>query len=152
MIHYFFFPNNAFKYRQSGEYKVDGAKELVAFITQKHDNYSGLIKYNGCFLLYIGLFLEWSIVLFSEGNLNIYQFGLTLMCQSLFFRIYMIPVQNYFGYLKMFYLSFAMIAMLVWGSVVMFPLLILDFGTTYVMRSRGFRYFFNDVWSSGRLR
>lgn len=145
LIHYFFFPNNAFKYRQSGEYKVDGAKELVAFITQKHDNYSGLIKYNGCFLLYIGLFLELSIVLFSEGNLNIYQFGLALICQSLFFRIYMIPVQNYFGYLKMFYLSFAMISMLVWGSVVIFPLLILDFVITYVMRSRGFRYFFNDL-------
>lgn len=36
---FFFFPNNTFKYRQKGEYKVDGCEELVEFIDKNNNRW-----------------------------------------------------------------------------------------------------------------
>jgi hypothetical protein len=44
MIHYFF-PNAAFKFRQSGPYKVEGTKEMVQQIYKDHMGFSLLIGY-----------------------------------------------------------------------------------------------------------
>jgi hypothetical protein len=42
---YFIFPNNAFKYRQSGLYNVEGAKEMVEQIYRNHKGFSVVIHY-----------------------------------------------------------------------------------------------------------
>jgi hypothetical protein len=42
---YFIFPNTAFKYRQSGPYKVEGAKEMVQQIYKNHKGFSIVINY-----------------------------------------------------------------------------------------------------------
>jgi hypothetical protein len=42
---YFIFPNTAFKYRQSGPYKVEGAKEMVQQIYNNHKGFSVVINY-----------------------------------------------------------------------------------------------------------
>jgi hypothetical protein len=44
MIHYFF-PNAAFKFRQSGPYKVEGAKEMVQQIYKDHMGFLVLVGY-----------------------------------------------------------------------------------------------------------
>jgi len=44
IVHYFF-PNAAFKFRQSGPYKVEGAKEMVQQIFKDHQGYWILIAY-----------------------------------------------------------------------------------------------------------
>ena len=42
---HFIFPNTAFKYRQSGPYKVEGAKEMVRRIYNDHRGFSVVINY-----------------------------------------------------------------------------------------------------------
>lgn len=42
---YFIFPNTAFKYRQSGPYKVEGVKEMVQQIYRNHKGFSVVINY-----------------------------------------------------------------------------------------------------------
>jgi Flavin-binding monooxygenase-like len=42
---YFIFPNCAFKFRQSGPYKVEGAKEMVRQIYRNHRGFSAIIHY-----------------------------------------------------------------------------------------------------------
>jgi len=42
---YFIFPNCAFKYRQSGPYKVEGVKEMVRQIYRNHKGFSVIIHY-----------------------------------------------------------------------------------------------------------
>jgi hypothetical protein len=44
MIHYFF-PNAAFKFRQSGPYRVEGAKEMVQQIYKDHRGFLVLVGY-----------------------------------------------------------------------------------------------------------
>jgi hypothetical protein len=45
VLQYYFSPNNTFKYRQSGAYKVDGVKEMFEKIWKEHKGYSILRKY-----------------------------------------------------------------------------------------------------------
>jgi hypothetical protein len=59
---YFFFPNAAFKYRQSGPYKIQGIKEIVQKIYKDHKGFSLLINYVLTYALlqltaYVALFL-----------------------------------------------------------------------------------------------
>jgi hypothetical protein len=42
---YFIFPNDAFKYRQTGPYKVDGVKEMVHQIYKNHNGFSVVINF-----------------------------------------------------------------------------------------------------------
>jgi len=42
---HFIFPNNAFKYRQSGPYKVEGVKEMVQQIYKDHKRFSAVSSY-----------------------------------------------------------------------------------------------------------
>jgi hypothetical protein len=45
LVIHFIFPNAAFKYRQSGPYKVDGVKEMVRRIYQDHKGFSVIMNY-----------------------------------------------------------------------------------------------------------
>ncbi len=45
VVMYFIFPNCAFKYRQSGPYKVEGVKEMVEKIYSNHKGFSVIIHY-----------------------------------------------------------------------------------------------------------
>jgi hypothetical protein len=45
LVLYFIFPNNAFKYRQAGPYKVDGVKEMMHQIYKNHHGFRLVINY-----------------------------------------------------------------------------------------------------------
>ena len=45
LVVHFIFPNSAFKYRQSGPYKVEGVKEMVQQIYKNHKGFSAVINY-----------------------------------------------------------------------------------------------------------
>ena len=45
LIIHFIFPNAAFKYRQSGPYKVEGVKEMVENIYESHARFSWIVHY-----------------------------------------------------------------------------------------------------------
>jgi hypothetical protein len=45
LVIHFIFPNAAFKYRQSGPYKVEGVKEMVQQIYNNHMRFLGVIHY-----------------------------------------------------------------------------------------------------------
>lgn len=51
VIDLYFFPNNAFKYRQRGAYAVPGVKEMTSKIAQEHKHFSLLLDYVVTFLL-----------------------------------------------------------------------------------------------------
>src|SRR5262245_33535191 len=64
LIHYIF-PNTAFKYRQSGPYKVDGVKEMVQRIYDDHKGFSVIVNYLLSYALlqltaYVALILAYS--------------------------------------------------------------------------------------------
>ena len=61
---YFLFPNNAFKYRQSGPYKVEGTKEMVQKIYREHQGFAGVAQYLLTYALlqltaYVALFVTY---------------------------------------------------------------------------------------------
>jgi hypothetical protein len=39
--YYYAFPNDAFKYRRTGEYKIDGVEDLVAKVNERHSHFAG---------------------------------------------------------------------------------------------------------------
>jgi hypothetical protein len=64
LIHYIF-PNTAFKYRQSGPYKVEGVKEMVQRIYDDHKGFSVIVNYLLSYALlqltaYVALILAYS--------------------------------------------------------------------------------------------
>ena len=142
---HFIFPNNAFKYRQEGEYKVEGVKGLVDFIYKNHNGYSEVNQYLFTFYFYILIFLEYSVLLFAESKIGLTGFLVSLVLQYVFVRVHMIGVQNYYGLFKLAYLGLGMVAMPFVGTKIMLPLLAFDFVFTFIKRQLGFRYFFNDL-------
>ncbi len=45
VLQHYFFPNNAFKFRQKGEYKVEGVKSMVDKIWKEHKGFSNIRHY-----------------------------------------------------------------------------------------------------------
>src|SRR5262249_28101545 len=45
LVIYFIFPNNAFKYRQAGPYKVEGVQEMIYQVYKNHNGFSVVINY-----------------------------------------------------------------------------------------------------------
>jgi hypothetical protein len=67
---YFVFPNCAFKFRQSGPYKVDGVKEMVQQIYRNHKGFSVIIHYLlGYALLQLTAYVA-VIVAYLQGGLS----------------------------------------------------------------------------------
>ena len=149
---YFFLPNNAFKYRQIGEYKVEGCDKLVDRVYEDHRRYSIIHNFVLCFLMYRLLFFEYSMLLFLEDRIDGLAFALILALQLLFAKLFVIPAQNYFGAFKVTYLAAMGAAMVIYGSKLFLPLLLLDFGYTYYVRRRGFRHMFNDLKNKKNYR
>ncbi|MEM9855655.1 MAG: hypothetical protein AAF841_14595, partial [Pseudomonadota bacterium] len=55
LLEFFIFPNNAFKYRQDGAYRVDGIKAMIDGIWRDHDGFSAVIHYLANFWLFQAL-------------------------------------------------------------------------------------------------
>jgi hypothetical protein len=149
---YFFLPNNAFKYRQAGEYRVDGCDKLVEHVYREHRRYNIVHYYVLTFTLYRLLFFEYSVLLYAESSISAAGLAGLVILQLLFAKLFVIPTQNYFGLFKVVYLSIAAIAMALFGSSIFLPFLLADFGYTYFVRQKGFRHMFNDLKFKRRFR
>ena len=149
---YLLFPNNTFKYRQEGEYKVDGCDKLVEYIDKNHSRFVDIWYFIASFCLYNILFFELSVCLYAESIIAGPVFSLLIILQLLFSTICVIPVQNYAGLFKVIYLSLAILAVGFLGSKVALVVLPIDFIITYIVRQRGFRYIFNDLKNKVRYR
>jgi hypothetical protein len=149
---YFFLPNNAFKYRQAGEYRVDGCDKLADHVYREHRKYHIIHYYVMTFVLYRLLFLEYSVLLYAESTLSLGGLVGLVVLQLLFAKLFVIPTQNYFGLFKVVYLSLGAIAMALFGSMVFLPFLLVDFGHTFFVRQKGFRHMFNDLKNKPRYR
>ena len=147
-----FLPNNAFKYRQSGDYEVEGCRELVDKVYSEHRKYRVIHNMLATFCLYRLLFLEFTVLLFVEDAISWPLLTGLIVAQFLFAKLFIIPTQNYFGAIKVTYLSAFALALPFLGSKAFLPLLVLDFLVTYVMRQRGFRHTFNDLKNKRRYR
>jgi len=149
---YFFMPNNAFKYRQSGEYRVDGCDMLVEHVYREHRKYSLIHHYVLTFTLYRLLFLEYSILLYVENFISGGVLATVLALQLLFAKLLVIPTQNHFGLFKVVYLSLGLLMVAFIGSKAFLPFLLVDLGFTFLARQRGFRHLFNDLKNKPRYR
>jgi hypothetical protein len=149
---YFFLPNNAFKYRQTGDYRIEGCDKLVEHVYREHGQYRVIHYYVLTFTLYRLLFFEYAVLLYAEGTIPFVVLAALVFVQLLFAKAFVIPTQNYFGPLKVAYLSLGTIAMALIGSTIFFPLLLADFAYTYFVRQRGFRHMFNDLKNKPKYR
>ena len=76
---HFIFPNCAFKFRQSGPYKVDGVKEMVQQIYRNHKGFSVIIHYLlGYALLQLTAYVA-VVVAYLRGELPILALPLLLL-------------------------------------------------------------------------
>jgi hypothetical protein len=148
LVMYFIFPNNAFKYRQSGPYEVPGVKDMVQKIYKNHLGYSIVINYLLTYALlqltaYVAL-----IVAYYRQELS----GAAVAL--LFILVLLNPVTSFvaaYAFPRNSYLNPLMVAALVLTAFYPTPAIpiasmLLIFALTYVFRQLGWtRQFFNDL-------
>jgi len=86
------FPNNAFKYRQHGEYKVDGCDKLVDHIDRAHYGWSGLKLRLLTFGLYHVMIFTALLLSYLRGAINLPVFIGAVVVQSLLNFIVVTPM------------------------------------------------------------
>ena len=68
LVMHFIFPNTAFKYRQSGRYKVEGVREMVRQIYDNHRGFSAVINYLLTYsLLQLTFYVALIVAYYREG-------------------------------------------------------------------------------------
>jgi len=152
---YFLFPNDAFKYRQRGEYKVEKCDKLVEYIYKEHMNFSVFVYIILARRLYVISFLIFFVKLYIVGYVGlpflvISLLGLYLInLLSVLFAFYTFSLfLTWFTYVRFFYLVLCVAATLIFNPLIFIPLMAIDFIWTFVLRqinpSRA-RLYFNDL-------
>jgi hypothetical protein len=155
LVMHFIFPNTAFKFRQSGPYKVPGVKEMVQKIYDNHKGFSVVINYLLTYALlqftaYVAL-----IVAYARRELS----GIALL--FLFLIVLVNPVTPFVaanGFGRNSYLNAVMIAALgltTYYQDAVIPILsmLAVFASTYVFRRLGWtRAPFNDLKNKKRQK
>lgn len=152
---YLMFPNNTFKYRQTGEFKVDGCEELVDYIDKNHQRFSGVYCYLGTFISYNLWFVAFYFSLFMANIISLPVFGVLSLLQYVFSIFALIPTQNAqdifaspYNIARFGLLLAGITSTLVFGPAVFAPLLAADLSFSYLVRkfipSRA-RNLFNDL-------
>lgn len=151
LIKYFIFPNNAFKYRQTGRYKVDGCDKLCDYIYNKHNGFSVLLFYLGRYIEYHLLIFSFFLKLYLENTISLPIFISLLVLQYIFSFIVLIPTSLFSenGYVDLFrcvYLFLGILLVLIFGAKLFLPIIIIDFVSLFLMR------LFKPVWAKYILR
>jgi hypothetical protein len=148
LVMHFIFPNTAFKYRQSGPYKVDGVKEMVEQIYKNHRGFSVLISYLLMFaLLQLTAYVA-VVTAYYKQSIS------TLALPFLLIIVLLNPVMPLvaaYGFGCSLYLNIVLVfglALTAWYQVPLFPIasMVTVFALTYVFRRLGWsRLPFNDL-------
>jgi len=150
ILTHFFFPNTAFKFRQSGSYKVEGVKEMVHKIYNDHNGFSiirnWLLTYALLqFTAYVGLIMTWYQQPFYFP---------TLVFLLLLLIVWFNPVSSFVASIGFGHNSYVNIIMiLALGLTVLYPSpaipllsLVTAIIVTYLLRKLGWsRMPFNDL-------
>lgn len=150
--HYFFFPNNTFKYRLQGKYKIDSVQKLIEFSNNEYDSYS-LVKYFFfTYWMYRIIYAEMSLVLYVFGYLPLWGFILLLVIQILNSKLFVLFTQYFHGRSKCAVLL--LVAFLIpFIHPSYYPFLILtDWVLTFSVRQAGARAILNDLKVKNRYR
>ena len=74
-----FFPNNAFKYRQTGEYEVEGCSAFVKHIEKEHDYFSSFVLSLASLGIYHAIIFIFLAKLYLRHDINLYGLGVLLL-------------------------------------------------------------------------
>lgn len=88
-----FFPNNAFKYRQTGEYEVEGCAAFVKHIEKEHDYFLSFVLTLVSLGIYHAIFLIFLAKLYLHNDVNIYGVGALLLLDYFVFSKALIVLQ-----------------------------------------------------------
>jgi len=152
---YLFFPNNAFKYRQKGEYKVEGCDRLVDSIDRAHQGWSGLKLRLLTFGLYHVIICTSLLLLYMKDSINLPAFIAALVVQYALSFLAVTPTVSSqlfvavpYSYLRFASLFLGLVAIIAFGPVWTLPVIGLDFLWTYLVRKikpESARLTFNDL-------
>lgn len=137
-----FFPNNAFKYRQFGEYKVDGCEELVETMDKNHNRYSGIKLRLLTFVLYFLMTSLLFVQLYIEKTIHLPSLMVLLALQSIFYIVFVTPSaysqpsisRQPLHYLRITWLILGFLSMLILGPYMYFVVIGFDLLTSYILR------------------
>jgi len=151
-----FFPNNAFKYRQKGEYKVEGCDKLVDSIDRAHQGWAGLkmrLLTFGMYhvILFATLLLAYlnhaiSLPVLVAGMILQYVLNFIFVTPTVYSQCFVASAP--YSYLRFGYLVAGFAAILLYGPVWFFPVIGIDFLWSYLMRKfkpESARHTFNDL-------
>jgi hypothetical protein len=148
LVVYFIFPNNAFKYRQTGPYKVGGVKEMIDRIYRNHNGFSLVLNYLLTYaLLQLTAYLALATAYF-RGNVP------TIVVPFLFILILLNPVMGFAAanavprnaHINLVLLSALGLTAYVESPLVPVGSLLMAFALTYAFRKLGWtRVPFNDL-------
>jgi len=150
-VSYFTFPNNAFKYRQRGPYKVEGVKELVDKINKKHSYFMSFGLDALCFafdqlallllflVIMINLPFYYSFIMFPLYLISIYP----TVKASMNFSFSSMVLGPVFYCMYLLALLISIYSANYWVFISVLPI---KWGLTYVLRKLGrLRVIFNDL-------
>ncbi len=153
---YIFFPNNAFKYRQIGLYKVDGCDKLVNYIDDAHHGWAGIKMRLLTFGMYHLICFSAILMFYLNHAINLPTFLALAAAQYVFNFVAVTPTvhsQSFvasapYSYLRLAFLVLGFIAMLVYGPVWSFAVIGADFLWSFLVRTfkpERARLTFNDL-------
>ncbi|MCB9298328.1 MAG: thioredoxin reductase [Lewinellaceae bacterium] len=151
VFQYFLFPNNAFKYRQEGPYKVEGVEEMTEKIWAQHNGFS-LLKHHILNLL-LTFVMALALILFLP--LPAYLIVLLCLLQLanpllLLLFIYGSNIQSYLNILYLCGLTAAVYFQNAWIPAITF---LIAFFAVYIGGKSGWaRFPYNDLRNKWRYR
>jgi hypothetical protein len=152
VIHHLCFPNNTFKYRASGRYKVEGCQELIDKTHKEYNHHQHILYYGLTYMMY-RVFFSMAIVLLGwENILPWWAVGVLLALQFMQSRLTMLFTQYAHGLYKVIYLSAFTIALPFIGIKWFIPMMVVDVIGTVIRRKMGFRTILNDLSARRRYR
>jgi hypothetical protein len=147
---YYLFPNTAFKYRQSGPYKVEGVREMVQQIYRNHKGFSIVLNYVIAYALlqltaYVAIF-----VVYSKQSIYLPMAALPFLFLSVLWNpITAFVAANGIGcnsYINIVLVSGLVLTAFYQTSLIPIVSLLIAFTLTYVFRQVGWaRAFYNDL-------
>jgi hypothetical protein len=158
------FPNNAFKYRQTGEYTVEGCSELVRYIEKEHGYWAAIL------LALVSIGIYHAIALICIGRMYLSgTAGLAGTAALLaFYYFFIVPGASVMGFLSSSpiflslnnYLRFGLmlcgLAATIWGPpAIGFAVLAFEVLLTVAVRTKSkdiVRYVFNDLGNKKEYR
>jgi hypothetical protein len=145
---HFIFPNNAFKYRQNGRYKVDGVREMIDRIYDGHNGFASVIHY----LLHYALV---QLTSYIAVIMVCFQYDLpVLLLPVLLIAVLLNPVPSFVAastiphnrYVNLMLIAGLGLTAYCQNAVVPIVTLVASFAMTYVLRRLGWtRRPFNDL-------